>query len=420
MTLDLARHPCFNSAARGTSARIHLPVALSCNVQCNYCDRRFDCLNESRPGVTSAVLTPRQALHYLEQAVARVPSLSVVGIAGPGDPFASPNETLETLSLVRERFPEMLLCIASNGLAVEQHADELARLQVSHVTITVNAVDPAIGAHVYAWVRDGYRVLRGEEAARTLLEHQLAAIQALKSRGITVKINTILMPGINEGHAGEVARTLAALGADIMNCIPMYPVEGTPFATLGTIDHGQLAAVRKDAATVLPQMMHCTRCRADAVGLLGEAQSPELINLLRTTAAGPVNPGEKRPYIAVASHEGLLVNQHLGEAKRFWVVAPGPDGIEVIGTREAPDSGIGAQRWYELAATLHDCGAVFVTAAGQTPKRILERQGVRIVESIGLVSEAVEAYARTGSIPRGMKPVNRGCGHGCTGDGAGC
>jgi len=31
--------------------------------------RRFDCLNESRPGVTSAVLTPQQAVYYLERAV---------------------------------------------------------------------------------------------------------------------------------------------------------------------------------------------------------------------------------------------------------------------------------------------------------------------------------------------------------------
>ena len=59
--LDLTQHPCFNHAARKTAARIHLPVAPRCNVQCNFCDRKFDCLNESRPGVTSAVLTPQQA-----------------------------------------------------------------------------------------------------------------------------------------------------------------------------------------------------------------------------------------------------------------------------------------------------------------------------------------------------------------------
>jgi len=95
--LDLTQHPCFNEAARKTAARIHLPVAPRCNVQCNFCDRRFDCLNESRPGVTSAVLTPQQALHYLELAMEKSPAIRVAGIAGPGDPFASPEDTLETL-----------------------------------------------------------------------------------------------------------------------------------------------------------------------------------------------------------------------------------------------------------------------------------------------------------------------------------
>ena len=127
MALDLTQHPCFNSDVRHTTGRIHLPVAPKCNIQCNYCDRKFDCMNESRPGVTSAVLEPKQALAYLDKVLERVPQLKVVGIAGPGDPFASPDETLETLRLVREKYPEMLLCVASNGLNVAPYAEELAQ-----------------------------------------------------------------------------------------------------------------------------------------------------------------------------------------------------------------------------------------------------------------------------------------------------
>jgi len=93
MALDLSRHPCFNDAARHTFARIHLPVAPECNVQCNFCKRIYDCANESRPGVTSALLTPPQALSYLENVLQRDPRIAVVGIAGPGDPFATPERT---------------------------------------------------------------------------------------------------------------------------------------------------------------------------------------------------------------------------------------------------------------------------------------------------------------------------------------
>ena len=421
MILDLTEHPCFNEAARKTAARIHLPVAPRCNVQCNFCDRRFDCQNESRPGVTSAVLTPQQAVYYLDRALERLPAIRVAGIAGPGDPFATPEDTLETLRLVRNRYPKMLLCVASNGLEVAAHAAELAQLQVSHVTLTVNAIDPEIGARIYAWVRAGIRVLRGVDGAAVLLERQRAAIAELKKHGVTVKINTIVMPGINDGHTAEVAREVASLGADIMNCIPVYPVAGTLFELVGQPDHGKLAELRQGTAAFLPQMQHCTRCRADAVGLLGEAQSAELIDLLRTTAAGPANPNERRPYVALASHEGVLINQHVGEASCFWVFEPqfgGPPAL--VETRDAPEPGGGATRWYELAELLHDCKAVFTTAVGQTPRRILEQHGIRVIEAVGVASDAIGAWNATGQVPRGMQKLFQGCGKGCVGPGTGC
>jgi len=421
MTLDISEHPCFNEAARKTAARIHLPVAPRCNVQCNFCDRRFDCVNESRPGVTSAVLTPQQALYYLDRAMERSPAIRVAGIAGPGDPFATPEDTLETLRLVRNRYPKMLLCVASNGLEVAAHAAELAQLQVSHVTLTVNAIDPEIGARIYAWVRVGIRVLRGVDGAAVLLERQRAAIAELKKHGVTVKINTIVMPGINDQHTAEVAREVASLGADIMNCIPVYPVAGTLFELVGQPDHEELAELRQGTAAFLPQMQHCRRCRADAVGLLGEEQSAELIDLLRTTAAGPANPNERRPYVALASHEGVLINQHVGEASCFWVFEPQPGGPPaLVETRDAPEPGGGATRWYELAELLHDCKAVFTSAVGQTPRRILEQHGIRVIEAVGVASDAIGAWNATGQVPRGMQKLFQGCGRGCVGPGTGC
>src|SRR5512141_901884 len=111
---SLDRHPCFNPGAKGPHGRIHLPVAPHCNIRCNYCNRKFDCVNESRPGVSSAILSPKQALVYTEKVLEKEPRISVVGIAGPGDPFANPLETLETMRLIRKRFPEMLLCLSTN------------------------------------------------------------------------------------------------------------------------------------------------------------------------------------------------------------------------------------------------------------------------------------------------------------------
>ena len=86
----VAAHPCYNQEAHQYYARMHLAVAPSCNVQCNYCNRKFDCVNESRPGVTSRVLSPEEALAKVAYVAAKVPQLSVVGIAGPETRWRTP------------------------------------------------------------------------------------------------------------------------------------------------------------------------------------------------------------------------------------------------------------------------------------------------------------------------------------------
>ncbi|HDL15175.1 MAG TPA: hypothetical protein ENH28_03335, partial [Euryarchaeota archaeon] len=48
-------HPCYSKEAHSKFGRIHVPVAPKCNVQCNYCVRKYDCANENRPGVTTRV-----------------------------------------------------------------------------------------------------------------------------------------------------------------------------------------------------------------------------------------------------------------------------------------------------------------------------------------------------------------------------
>src|SRR5208282_3458375 len=150
--------------------------------------------------------------------------------------------------------------------------------------------------------------------AELLWSRQAEAIRMLKHYDVIVKINTIIIPGVNDDHVVEVALRVADLGADIANCVPLYPVPGTPFGDLETPPPDRVAAIRSDVAQLLPIMSHCTRCRADAVGLLGEAKRPEMELELLMAAGSPLNPSEDRPYVAVATLEGVLVNQHLGEA----------------------------------------------------------------------------------------------------------
>ena len=65
------------------------------------------------------------------------------------------------------------------GFALHQRIRQqeiLAELGVTHATVTLNTVDPAIGAQIYSWVRDGNVVYRGRDAAELILGRQLTAI----------------------------------------------------------------------------------------------------------------------------------------------------------------------------------------------------------------------------------------------------
>ena len=420
--LNINRHPCFNVEAKGECGRVHLPVAPKCNILCNYCNRKFDCVNESRPGVSSAVLTPRQAIAYLEQVLAKEPRITVAGIAGPGDPFANPRETMETIRLVREKFPQILLCLASNGLSLSPYLDELAELRVSHVTITVNTVDPEIGAKIYSWVRDGKKIYRGREAAEVLLARQFEAVAGLKARGIVVKVNTIIIPGINDGHVDAVARKMKELGVDLLNCMPVYPNADTPFGDLPEPEPEKMAEIQAAAEKFLPQMRHCTRCRADAVGLLDADSTEEFRGCLSACAAAPPPLALDRPYVAVATQEGMLVNLHLGEAASFQIWAPEGQGFRLLEERPAPPGGGGDGRWWALAEVLKDCRAVLVSAVGETPKAILTEAGTPPLEMTGLIELGLQAVyegreiaffkARRGGLAKGCpgKGLGSGCG----------
>lgn len=411
---DRSKHPCFNKAESGSCGRVHLPVAPGCNIQCNYCNRKYDCVNESRPGVTSAVLPPDKAVEYLDEVLAKEPRITVVGIAGPGDPMADADKTIATIEAINAKYPDMLYCLSSNGLALPEHVDRLAELGVTHVTVTVNAVDPEIGARIYSWVRIGKVVYRGVEGARLLLERQLESIRLLKARGITVKVNSIVIPGVNDHHLAEVARVAAELGADIQNLIPLHPTADTPFAAVDEPSKELIHELRAKNGQTILQMTHCRRCRADAVGLLCSDRSSELIPALNRLAC---SGKEARPYVAVATREGLLVNMHLGEAPGFQIWAPQGNGARMIEERQAPEVGCGPDRWRKLAEILHDCSLVLVEAAGKQPKQVLAEHGITVFECGGMISDIVTAHFQGGDIMRYKTRPHKA---GCAGMGSGC
>jgi nitrogen fixation protein NifB len=320
----------------------------------------------------------------------------------------------------------MLLCVSSNGLGIGPHLDELAQLAVSHVTITLNTIRPETAAAIYSWMRIDKRLRNAREGAPVMLERQLAAIRGLKERGLVVKVNCILLPGVNDGEVLEVAETARKLGADLFNLLPYYRTDGCKFAGLAEPDPQLVSRLRKKAGRLLPQMTHCARCRADAVGLLGKDQSDVFREAMESCAAmeaimpAPVvGNDDSRPFVAVATREGMLVNQHLGEASTLSVFRHDPvSGVGRVDIRPTPPPGGGNRRWLALARSLADCRALVVTNLGDTPKRVLSASGLAVITAEGMIDDIVERVCTA-------KPMNHlvsrsgGCST-CSGAGKGC
>jgi len=293
-------HPCFGEHAC-KYARLHLPVAAECNIQCNYCLRNYDCMNESRPGVATKILSPIEALNRYKSLKNNMANLTVVGIAGPGDALANFEQTSETLRLIRDFDPDVTFCIATNGLLLPQYTAQLKTLGVSHVTVTVNTVDPAIGAKIYKHVHYMGKTYTGPEGAAILLANQLAGIKMLHDTGMTCKVNCVILKGINDDHVIEVTKTAAALGAFMTNIMPHIPVKGSAFEGLERVTNKEIAVIREQCGAHIKQMNHCRQCRSDAAGTLDKDISIDAITAYERaeTAVGPAvkeAKGKRRAY----------------------------------------------------------------------------------------------------------------------------
>lgn len=258
-------HPCFGGH-KNNKGRIHLPVSPGCNIQCKFCERKLSD-SEDRPGVTSQVITPGEAIAIVKKALEICPEITVAGIAGPGDTLATPY-ALETFRLLDEQFPQLLKCMSTNGLLLDEKAEEVIAAKIDSLTVTVNAVDPEIEKKINSAIIFHGKRYEGREAAEILIQNQLEGIKKVSSAGLTVKVNTVLIPGINEEHIETTAKAVAEAGATIYNIIPLIPqheLKDMPAPTCLQID-----GARTKAEKYIDVFRHCQRCRADAVGVPGE------------------------------------------------------------------------------------------------------------------------------------------------------
>ena len=432
-------HPCYSEQAHHYFARMHVAVAPACNIQCHYCNRKYDCSNESRPGVVSEVLTPKQAVKKVMAVAANIPQMTVLGIAGPGDPLANLERTFATFRELSEKAPDIKLCVSTNGLNLPEAVDELCRHNIDHVTITINCVDPDVGAKIYPWIFWKNRRILGREGAAILIAQQQKGLEMLTARGILVKVNSVMIPGINDAHLVEVSKVVKSRGAFLHNVMPLIaePEHGTFYGLMGQPGptHEELQKLQDACAGDMNMMRHCRQCRADAVGLLGEDRGAEFsldkiaamtidyqaamalradvraqikaeLQSKRDQAAEqalkqaeqaraavapqllefpirPVQPAGRPVLMAVAAKNGVVA-VHFGHAREFLLYQASEAGAWLVGHRKADaycagdDScGDGETLLGRTIKVLEDCEVVLCARIGIEPWGRLEAAGIQ-------------------------------------------
>jgi nitrogen fixation protein NifB len=421
-------HPCFSEQAHHYYALVHVAVAPACNIQCHYCNRKYDCANESRPGVVSELLDSEQAVRKALAVAAAIPHTSVVGVAGPGDPLANSERTFSTFRGLTEKAPDLKLCVSTNGLALPRYVDELVKHNIGHVTITINCIDPRIGTRIYPWIFWNHRRLRGEKAAEILIEQQLKGLEMLVQRGVLVKVNSVMIPDINDQHLKQVSRVVKDKGAFLHNVVPLIarPEHGTYYGRVGQREpsEAELNSLQEACSGNMTMMRHCRQCRADAVGLLGadrgaeftldKLDNMEINHEIATKKRARVHEAIERqrtglqqaqakinfpnPQVssfrstvaeyptvrmAVATRGGGVINEHFGQAQEFLIYEASPEGVCFVGYRKVDNYCSGLQSCGDRDTVLRNtirmlqgCKVVLCAQIGFEPWTQLEAAGI--------------------------------------------
>lgn len=261
-------HPCYNPQQAKKIGRLHLPVASKCNMQCNYCNRNYDCPNENRPGVCTKLIAVSEVKNYIEQSLQEHPEITIAGIAGPAEPMADLDLFYNVYSTIKKYFPQLKLCLATNGLLLADNIKLVKELEINFITVTINSLNIKTIQQIYQWVEYRNTKYNEDEAAKILLEKHVKALESLNKFNIQHKINSVYIPDLNYRDIIELAQYLQSLKTSFLNIIPLKPVQGSKFFAKKNNNTHDIENLRRLCSQYINILQHCRLCRSDAKGFV--------------------------------------------------------------------------------------------------------------------------------------------------------
>jgi cyclic pyranopterin phosphate synthase len=162
-----------------------------CNLRCSYCMPP-----EGLPWLpTPSVLTDDEVARLLGVAV-RLLGVTEIRFTG-GEPLLRPG-LASIVAAAAALEPRPMLSLTTNGIGLDRKATPLREAGLDRVNVSLDTLDP-----------DRFAQL----AHRRRLPDVLAGLQAAADAGLTpVKLNAVLMRGINDAEAGDLLRFALARG----------------------------------------------------------------------------------------------------------------------------------------------------------------------------------------------------------------
>jgi nitrogen fixation protein NifB len=262
----------------------------------------------------------------------------------------------------------------------------------------MNACDIGISSKIYEFVIWKGKKLTGNDAAEILLKNQLDGIRKCVDMGIFVKVNIVLIPGVNDGHIPKLADLVKKMGVYIVNILPLIPVEGSRFSGLRAPAPGERRRLAEICSDGVRMMRHCKQCRADAVGLLDDDRSGEFTAGNCGSGCGPADMTSKRKdngiRIAAASEDGITISGGFGNTGSFRKYVVRDNGIKDDGIVYVKEHGgvygdAHTRHIMDRMALLKDTDIVIVREIGPRPLNELRNAGKHVHIASGSVEDAI-------------------------------
>ena len=390
----VCRHPCFNNYDFH-DAILHLPVATKQNLYLQSEESCMNCLSSLSDEKIVKSISYTEAIERYLEVKRSISNLKVAAISGPGEALEEFHIVRETFQMIRQLSPGISLCISTNGLLLPVYASHLISLGVNFINVCMDTVYPVTGGRIYQKIEYLGRSYFGEEAANILIQNQITGISYLTGKGIEVRVNVRVLPGMNEDEIPDILEVAKECGCRLSNVL--YPEQEKNPEANGPEAYSKTERqkLRKEYEKILPQSYFCKPCAAATI----ETMSTRMISTDGYHSFQNQCENQDKTVnglrFAVCSKNGILTDQHFGHAVRFHIYDYRDGAISFIEIRQMEPYAIGAKedkasgRIYRLIKTIEDCNCVICMRIGACPMNALKEKDIDVYTTYHLIEDGI-------------------------------